>query len=160
NYWSQPVSVTDGTAGVVPFLTTTYQIDFNTGLVTQATDPSSLTTYFGYDSACRLLTVTAPSGAVTTTTPDKDGYGNDQLSYSQQVSYTENGASKVITTRSWFDGGGRALRSGRGAGSSPTSYDTVATVYDAMARVLKQSNPYAGDSSGIGSPSYWTSSTY
>jgi len=160
NYWSLPISVTDGTAGVVPFLTTNYQYDFNTGLVTQTTDPSNLTTSFGYDGAWRLQTVTAPSGAVTTTTPDRDVNGNDQLAYSQQVSYTENGGSKVLTDKNWFDGGGQVLRSCSGAGSAPTSFDTVATVYDSMGRVLKQSNPYAGDSSGNGSPSYWTMNTY
>jgi RHS repeat-associated protein len=160
NYWSQPVSVTDGTPGVVPFLTTSYQYDFNTGLVTQTTDPNNLTTSFAYDSAWRLQTVTAPSGAVTTTQPDRDANGNDQLAYSQQVSYLENGSSKVITSKSWFDGGGRLLRSGSGAGTAPTSYDTVATVYDRFGRLLKQSNPYVGDSSGNGSPSYWTLNSY
>ena len=160
NYWSQPVSVTDGTPGVVPFLTTNYQYDFNTGLPTQTTDPNNLTTSFGYDTAWRLQTVTAPSGAVTTTKPDKDANQNDQLALVQQVSYLENGSSKVITSKSWFDGGGRVLRSGSGSGSAPASYDTVATVYDRFGRVLKQSNPYAGDSSGNGSPSYWTSNTY
>jgi len=160
NYWSQPVSTTDGTAGVVPFLTTNYQYDFSTGLVTQTTNPSNLTTSFGYDGALRVLTVTAPSGAVTTTTPDRDANGNDQLAYSQQISYTENASNKVITNKSWFNGAGNVLRSGTGAGSSPTSFDTVATVYDSMGRSLKQSNPYSGDSSGNGSPSYWTTNTY
>jgi RHS repeat-associated protein len=150
NYWSQRVSTTDGTAGVVPFLTTNYQYDFSTGLVTQTTDPSNLTTSFGYDGALRVLTVTAPSGAVTTTTPDRDANGNDQLAYSQQISYTENASNKVITNKSWFNGAGNVLRSGIGAGSAPTSFDTVATVYDSMGRMAKQSNPYAGDASGIG----------
>jgi YD repeat-containing protein len=52
------------------------------------------------------------------------------------------------------------LRSDTGAGSSPTSFDTVAAVYDSLGRTLKQSNPYAGDSSGNGSPAYWTTNTY
>jgi len=160
NYWSQAVSVTSGTAGIVPFLTANYQYDFNTGLVKQTTDPNNLTTTFAYDSAWRLQTITAPSGAVTTTQSDRDSNGNDQLAYSQQVSYLENGSTKVITSKSWFDGAGRVLRSGSGAGSAPVSYDTVATVYDRFGRVLKQSNPYAGDSSGNGSPSYWTSNSY
>lgn len=154
------MSVTDGTAGVVPFLTTNYQYDFNTGLITQTTDPNNLTSYFGYDSAWRVLTVTAPSGAVATTTPDRDANGNDQLAYCQQNSYTENASNKVITNKSWFNGAGGVLRSGSGAGSQPSSFDAVATVYDSMGRVLKQSNPYSGDSSGNGSPSYFTSNTY
>jgi YD repeat-containing protein len=121
------------------------------------------------DSAWRLQTVTAPSGAVTTTQPDRDGNGNDQLAYSEQVSYTENGINKVITSKSWFDGAGRVLRSGSGAGSAPASYATMATVYDRFGRVLRQSNPYVGDSTGIGTGQCtgnqypylcWTTNTY
>jgi hypothetical protein len=55
------------------------------------------------------------------------------------------------------------LRSGNRTGSSPTSFDTVATVYDSMGRVLKQSNPYSGDLSGnkgTGVTLYWTPNTY
>ena len=160
NYWSQAVSETSGTSGVVPFLTTSYQYDFNTGLTTRTTDANNLNTDFAYDSAWRLQTVTSPSGAVSTTQFDKDANGNDQLAYRNQVSYTENGSSKTVTSKTWFDGAGHALRAGSGAGSAPTSFDTVATVFDGMGRVAKQSNPYAGDSSGIGSPGYWTKNTY
>jgi RHS repeat-associated protein len=56
----------------------------------------------------------------------------------------------VITSKTWFNGTGNVLRSGIGAGSAQTSFDTVATVYDSMGRMAKQSNPYAGDASGIG----------
>ena len=151
NYYSQPVSVTSGTSGVIPFLTTSYQYDFNTGLLKQITDPSNLNTYFVYDNAWRLYTVTSTSGAITTTAFDKDLNQNDQLAYREQVHYTDTGSvSRDITSKSWFDGAGHVLRSGTGAGSSPTNFDTVATVYNRMGRVLRGSNPYSGDSSGIG----------
>ena len=167
NYYSQPLSVRDGsTSG--PNLTTSYQYNFNTGLATQATDPDGLNTTFQYDNAWRLLTVTAPTGATTTTQFDKDANQNDQLAYKEQVTYTDT-VSKTIATKSWFDGAGRVLRSGTGAGSSPSSFDAVATVYDSMGRVAKQSNPYTGNSSGTGtglcpalSPNQmcWTTNTY
>ena len=160
NYYSQPVSVTSGTPGVVPFLTTNYVYDFNTGLTTQTTDPHNLTTNFAYDTALRLKQVSAPSGAVTTTSFDKDANQNDLLSYTKQVSYFENGGSKVITNKTWFDGAGHPVRSGSGAGASPTTYDVAAAVYDNMGRPAKQSNPYAGDTSGNGTASYWTANVY
>ena len=162
-YYSQPLSVTDGTSGVVPYLTTSYQYDFNTGLMTNTMDPNGQQTSFVYDSAWRPLTVSAPSNASSTTKFDKDANGNDQLAYLQQVTYKEKDtdtSSKTITSKSWFDGAGRVLRSGSAAGTAPTSFDTVAMVYDSIGRVLKQSNPYTGDSSGAGSPSYWTTNVY
>jgi len=162
-YYSQPLSVTDGTSGVAPYLTTSYQYDFNTGLMTNTTDPNGQQTSFSYDSGWRPLTVNSPSTAFSTTKFDKDANGNDQLAYLQQVTYKEKDtdtSSKTITSKSWFDGAGRALRSGSAAGTAPTSFDAVATVYDSIGRVLKQSNPYTGDSSGNGSPSYWTTNVY
>ena len=162
-YYSQPLSMTDGTSAVAPYLTTSYQYDFNTGLMTNTTDPNGQSGSFIYDSAWRLLTVNAPSTAFSTTAFDKDANGNDQLAYLQQVTYKEKDtdtSSKTITSKSWFDGAGRVLRSGSAAGTAPTSFDTVAMVYDSIGRVLKQSNPHTGDSSGAGSPSYWTTNVY
>lgn len=159
-YYSQPASVISGRDGVVPFLKTKFQYDFNTGLVMGTTDPSNLTTTLAYDTAWRLQTVTTPSGAITTTQMDKDGNGNDQLAYNEKVSYTDNGTSKVVSTKRWFDGAGRVLRSGSGAGASPINFDVIASVYDQQGRALKVSNPYVGDSSGNGTPSYWTQNSY
>jgi hypothetical protein len=39
NYYSQPMSETSGTPNVAPYLTTSYQYDFSTGLINSATDP-------------------------------------------------------------------------------------------------------------------------
>lgn len=159
-FFSQPDATTDGKPGVVPYLTTSFQYDFNTGLGSQTTDPNGQISYISYDSAWRQLTVATPSGAVTTTKFDKDANQNDQLAYSQQVTYSDNGVTKTITNKTWFDGAGRALRAGNGAGASPSSFDTIATQYDSIGRPLKQSNPYTGDSSGNGSPSFWTTNIY
>jgi RHS repeat-associated protein len=160
-YYSQPMSVTEGTPNVAPFLTTSFQYDFNTGLATSVTDPNGQPTSFIYDSAWRLLTVNSPTGATSTTKFDKDANGNDQLAYLQQVSYSEiSGASKTLTSRTWFDGAGQPLRAGSGAGAAPANFDTVAIVYDSMGRVQKQSNPYAGNSSGNGAPSFWSTNIY
>lgn len=164
-FYSQPMSVTNGTPNIAPFLTTSFQYDFNTGLLTSTTDPNGQSASFVYDSAWRLLTVNSPTGATATTKFDKDANGNDQLAYLQQVSYKEkdtdpDSLKKIITSKTWFDGAGRPLRAGNNAGSSPTSFDAVAIVYDVMGRVQKQSNPYSGDSSGNGSPSFWTTTVY
>ncbi|HJQ24610.1 MAG TPA: Ig-like domain-containing protein, partial [Blastocatellia bacterium] len=161
-HYSQPDSVVDGTEGTTPFLKTTYDYDLNTGLLLDTTDPTGLTTSYGYDAAWRPLTVTAPQGAYTVTTQvDKDTNGNDLLAYSQKTVYTDtDNVQKTVWAKSWFDGAGRVIRAGSGQGSTPTGYDTVATVYDSMGRVLKQSNPYAGDSSGNGTASYWTVNVY
>ena len=75
--------------------------------------------------------------------------------------YTDtDSVQKTVWAKSWFDGAGRVIRSGSGQGATPTAYDTVASVYDSLGRLLKQSNPYAGDSSGNGTPAYWTSNSY
>ncbi len=158
-WYSQPDTVTNGRIGVTPFLTTAYSYDFNTGLVTQMTDPDSGIANYQYDTAWRLLTVTTPTGAQSTTTPDRTN-GNDQLSYSENVTYPEGQSTKTITTRNWLDGAGRVLRNGTGAGSSPVNYDTVATEYDALGRVTRVSNPYVGNTDGIGNPTTWTANEY
>jgi RHS repeat-associated protein len=167
NYYSQPLSVRDGNVAG-PNLTTSYQYDFNTGLVIQSTNPDGLNTTYQYDNAWRPLTVISPTGATTTTQFDKDANQNDQLAYKQTLTYTD-GASKTITTKSWFDGAGRVLRAGTGVGTSPTTFDAVATIYDSMGRTSRQSNPYSGNSSGTGtglcqagSPNQmcWTTTTY
>jgi YD repeat-containing protein len=143
-WFSQPDSVTDGTPGVAPFLTTSFSYDFSTGLALSTTDPNGQTTSFDYDSAWRLKTVNSPTGASTLTQFDKDANQNDLLSYFQRVAYlvADGFTTRTITSRSWFDGAGRGLRAGTAAGAAPTSYDAVKTEYDSMGKVSRQSNPY------------------
>ena len=90
---------------------------------------------------------------------DRDGNGNDQLAYSEQVNHTD-GIGKTVTTKNWYDGAGRVVRSGVGAGLSPGGFDMIGIVYDSLGRESKRSNPYSGDSSGNGTPQYWTTSQY
>lgn len=159
--YSLPRSTTDGREGVAPFLKTSYVYNFFTSLNKQVTDPDNLVTSFMHDESLRLVQANSPTGAVTVTKFDKDGNGKDSLSYFRQVIYTDaDSIQKVITSRTWFDGAGRTLRSGVGQGISPVSYDAVKSVYDSLGRLLKQSNPYAGNSSGDGSPQYWTTNEY
>jgi YD repeat-containing protein len=161
-YYSQPDWVKDGPSSG-PNLTTSYLYDFETGLVESVTDPDGLPTQFQYDVAWRLKTVTLPSGAVTTTQFDRTADGNDQLAYSEKLTYTEPVTppeEKKLVTKSWFDGAGRVIRSGSGKGDSPSSFDAVKILYDSLGRGLKQSNPYVGGQTGDGSPSYWTVNTY
>src|SRR5262249_24312762 len=140
-WYSQPDNETDGPSGG-PNLIATFGYNFNTSELTTTTDPNNLTTSYSYDNAWRLLSTTAPSTAVTTTGFDKDGSSNDLLSYTQQVSYLESDGvtRKTLTNKSFFDGAGHTIRSGAGAGTSPTTLDTVATVYDSMGRVSTQYN--------------------
>jgi RHS repeat-associated protein len=153
--------VTNGSAGG-PQLTTSYTYDIFTGSVQQVTDPDSLITTYEYDSAWRLSKVIPPTDTLSTYITvgfDKDVNNNDQLSYSEKVRYKEtDNTIKEITNKSWFNGAGQAIKSG--TATSTTPYDLVSIVYDNMGRLAQQSNPYAGDSSGNGTPSNWTINTY
>ena len=159
--YSQPDSVTSGTPNVVPFLTTAYTYDSNTGLLMNSTDPGNQQTSYSYDTAWRPKTVSTASGATTTTLVGKDANQNDQLFATSQVAYTDSdGTPKNVTTKNWFDGTGRTILKGTGTGSSPTSFDAVAMGYDSIGRPLNQSNPYTVDSSGTGTASFLTRNTY
>jgi len=161
--YSEPDSVTSGDTGGLN-LQTTYQHNYFTGLVEQETNPDGLLTTYGYDKALRLNQVTnTATGAVALTQFDQDNYGNDLLTYLSKVTYADQGTQKIITSRQWFDGVGAVIQAGTGAGSAPNSYDMTATVYDSWGRVLKRSNPYAGDASGnpqSGVTRFWTTNTY
>jgi RHS repeat-associated protein len=159
HWFSQPDSTTDGNAAASPHLTTSYQYDFHTGLVKQVTAPNGTFVTYDYDTALRLEKVTSPTLATNVTNVDKDSLGNDQLSYFQRVTYND-AVEKKITSRSWFDGAGHVLRAGTGEYTNPTSYDMTKVIYDHLGRVTKQSNPYAGDQDGIGTPSHFTVNTY
>jgi RHS repeat-associated protein len=160
--YSQPDSVrSGGDTGLS--LETTYQYNNFTGLLRNETNPDGQQTDYEYDSALRLIRVTAPTGAVTETHFDQDGNGNDQLTYFSQTIYDDQGTERRITGKRWFDGAGRVIRAGTGVGSAPDNYDMTATIYDRWGRVLKQSNPYAGDANGKpqeGVTQYWTVTTY
>jgi RHS repeat-associated protein len=150
-------------------LQTNYDYNFFTGLVENETNPDDIRTHYDYDNALRLNQVILHAGlqqdlqVVETTKFDQDPNGNDLLTYISQTSYADQGTTKVITGKQWFDGSGRVMRAGTGTGGAPGSYDTVATVYDSWGRVVKRSNPYAGDANGnpqSGVTQFWTESAY
>src|SRR6266498_3846340 len=160
--YSEPDSIQSGDTGGLN-LQTNYQYNYFTGLVENETDPDGQQTAYDYDLALRLKTVTSPTGAFTVTKFDQDGNGNDLLTYLSQTTYDDQGTSKVITSRQWFDGAGQVVRAGTGAGSVTTDYDMTATIYDGWGRVLKRSNPYPGDADGApksGATQVWTVSAY
>lgn len=116
-WYSQPDWTRDGDEPHPPYLDTSYLYDFYTGLVKQVTAPNSQSVSYTYDSAWRLDTATNNgTGATMITRLDKDSNQNDQLSYFERASYSDNGTTKTITARSWFDGAGHAIKSGIGAG--------------------------------------------
>jgi RHS repeat-associated protein len=159
--YSQPDSIRVGGATGLS-LETTYQYNYFTGLVDNETNPDGLLTSYEYDTALRLKRVTLPTDAVAVTQFERDSNGNDLLSYVSQTSYDDHGSLRVITGKQWFDGSGRVIRAGTGAGDDPDSYDMTATIYDGWGRVVKQSNPYLGDANGNpqGGAQFWTVNTY
>jgi RHS repeat-associated protein len=159
-FYSQPRWVRSGGETGLN-LETSYQHNFFTGLVTEEMNPDGVRITYEYDDALRLTSVTNQNTeAVAETHFDQDNFENDLLSYVSKTSYDDRGTQKVITSRQWFDGSGRAVRAGTGTGATPDSYDTVATVYDGWGRETKQSNPYLGDANGNGDAQFWTINTY
>src|SRR5262249_16056791 len=100
---------------------------------------------------------------VETTKFARDVNGNDLMTYISQTSYVDQGTTKVITSKQWFDGSGRVIRAGTGVGDAPASYDMTATVYDGLGGGTKRSNPYLGAPNGnpqAGVAQFWTANTY
>ncbi|MGH9761959.1 MAG: hypothetical protein ACREDR_12570, partial [Blastocatellia bacterium] len=157
--YSQPDSETDGSG---PTLQTVFAYNPNTSEVTTVTAPNGNQTGYQYDSAWRASQVNSPTGAISTTSFDRDGSGNDLLSYVVQSTYHElDGTLKTITTHSYYDGVGHVTRSGSGAGAFPTSLDSVAMTYDSLGRLSTKSNPYGGSSiATTGGSQPLTASTY
>ena len=165
HWYSQPDSMTSGDLNGT-HLTTSSLYNFYTGLEIQKTDANGQSVSYGYDSAWRLDTVNLPTGATTITRPDKDSNGKDLLSYVERATYPDGG-TKTIISRRWFNGVGQVLKSGTGAGASPTSfdvtsygYDMSSTVYDHLGRIARESNPFQGNISGNGSSPFYTENTY
>src|SRR6266540_3444959 len=80
--YSEPDSATSG-SGVTGSLNlqTNYQYNYFTGLVVNETNPDGQQTAYEYDLALRLKKVTLPTLTFAVTQFDKDGNGNDLLSY-------------------------------------------------------------------------------
>ena len=162
--YSQPDWVRSGPDSQTELnLRTNYEYNFFTGLVKKERNPDGLLTSYEYDSALRLKQVTLPTGAEVKTSFERDDNENDLLTYISRTSYDDQGTTKVITRKQWFDGSWRGVRTGTGTGDAPNSYDMTAVVYDNWGRVVKQSNPYLGDVNGNPQPGvtqFWAINAY
>jgi RHS repeat-associated protein len=135
--WALPETVTKGATGG-PQLTVTTQFDFNTSATTISTDPNSLQTTYGYDAAMRTTSVTAPTGATSTSS-----HNDDALSVSRTVAYDDGGTQKQVSRSTIYDGWGQAIQEFNEHGGQ------VNTTYDAMGRVVSRTNPFtAGGTPG------------
>jgi RHS repeat-associated protein len=149
-YYSKPMSVIEGPASG-PTLTDSFVYDFNTCFLNSQTDAQGRVTSYAPDAAMRVRTITlpklpsdfSPNPTVETFYPNDPNYGNHEgLIYRQKTTYLDGGTQRVIVTNQWLDGAGRVVRVGTGAGSTPSSFDVVKSIYDQLGRLRKVTNPY------------------
>jgi RHS repeat-associated protein len=135
--------------------------DFNTGLVTSATDANNKTTTFEYDDALNRLTkVNLPDGGWSSTSYG-DTPGN--LYVRSQTLQATTPSQKVIDAYQYFDGLGRAKRSYLNDGTVNTPWLMTVTDYDPLGRVSRVSNPYRVNTQGATVTEetlYWTTTAY
>ena len=149
--YSMPSRAIDGVENTAPFHVTTYDYEFDRGLLQGMTDPRGHYTDYGYDAAYRLTSVVLPTGATSSTV-----YDDSALTVKQVTTYQDGASQRKVTGMQWLDGRGQPLRSGEGAGETPTAFDATAVVYDQLGRVLRSSHPYQAGSNGTGTPANWT----
>jgi len=96
------------------------------------------TTYnYGSDPYWRPVTVTNnATGAVTTYTYPTSS------SNSSSVAMNINGGASTSTSVTTYDGQGRTILQQKQQGPNSSNYDSVATAYDSLGRVTKQTLPY------------------
>ncbi len=161
NTYAYPTSTTTavpdptGAYGSTAAFSTSTVYDFNSGLVTSASDPNGQTTSYTYsDPLNRVKTVTRPDGGVTTY-----NYG-DSLGSLYVETLTKQDSTRNIDAYQFFDGLGRPNRSFLGVGGG--NYHTSDTQYDNMGRVYRVSNPYlsTGSASTINPAGLWTTNAY
>jgi hypothetical protein len=120
----------------VAFISTT-NYDATTGLVLSTTDVNGQITSMAYaDPLHRLTQITQPNGAhINYTYSDAPGDLYVKV-------LTDLDSSRVIETRTYLDGIGRAVRSFLYDGTLSTPWIVTDTYYDTMGRRSKVSNPY------------------
>jgi RHS repeat-associated protein len=131
--------------------------DFNTGLVTSATDENQRITDFEYDDSLRRPTkVIRPDGGWTSTSYS-DVPGNNHVR-TQTLQHTTP-SQQVIDSYQYFDKLGRTIRSFTNEGST---YITQDTQYDNLGRVSRVSNPYRTSSltDPVNPSNQWVTNTY
>lgn len=141
-----PDSVTSGTT--TPQLTVSYKYNQYTGLITRYTDENLQNTDFSYSDPGhlnRLTSVTPPNSAQAI-------YTYDDVGFSTQVDNPVQGTN-VNRQKIFYDGLGRT-KTEKLLDNSSTPYSATDTLYDALGRAYKTSNPY------VSSPSYWSEDAF
>lgn len=161
NTYAYPTSVTtpapdpSGTYGSTAGLTTATRYDYQTGLVTSATDANGQVTSFDYtDPLNRIKLVTRPDNGRT------QYFYNDTVGNLYLRTLTDEDASRAVEAYQFFDGLGRYARAQLFVGSA--SYTTTDTQYDNLGRVFRISNPYLTALNTTPSPDTrnWTTTAY
>jgi len=163
NTYAFPTSTTSavpdsaGTYGQTTGLVSSTVYDFNTGLVTSATDANSRTTTFEYEATLnRLKKVNRPDGGWTST----DYIDGPVVIYVRTQTLQQTTPSQVVLeSYQYFDKLGRGVRSFVTEGAT---YLTSDTEYDKIGRVLRVSNPYRTTSrdEAVNPSGKWTTNTY
>jgi RHS repeat-associated protein len=157
-----PIPDTSGYYGSSSAFTSGTVYDFNTGNVVTTTDANSQTITYSYrddsnviDPLVRLRKVTLPGSLGETKYDFGDTPGNLYA-----CTRTKQDASTWLDDYTYFDGLGRAWRSGHYEAAS--SWSVKDTEYDTLGRVKRVSNPYlATNLTGAINPSgVWTTPTY
>jgi RHS repeat-associated protein len=138
--YAYPTTITRGPTGTQ--LTTSRAYDFNTGLLTSATDENSQTTSFGYDAVKRLTTVTRPDSVQLTTSFD------DNAAIPSATSTTPVDTGKSVVQITTTDGLGRPTKQETKDAAS-VSYSIVDTQYDTLGRVTQVSNPHTSSQTAV-----------
>lgn len=100
--YAYPARITRGPSGTQ--LTSSRAYDFNTGLLTSATDENNQTTSFAYDAVKRLTTVTRPDLVQLTTSFD------DNSAFPSVTSTTPVDTGKSVVQITTTDGLGRPTK--------------------------------------------------
>jgi YD repeat-containing protein len=145
NTFAYPTTATDAD-GYQSFVQ--YNYDFGAKTRTQGPPPANqsqgIVQTFSYDGAARVQQVTTTNNGGYT----RYVYGPN---YVQSYASVNNVADEAYTIQI-VDGAGRVIASAKNHPGSTGGYSGVATIYDQMGRVIKQSNPT--ETSATGSP--WT----
>jgi RHS repeat-associated protein len=145
--YAYPDTIKRGPTGTQ--LTTSRAYDFNTGLPLSETDPNNQIVNFGFDPMNRIISITRPLGANTTS-----GY-DDNAALAVVTTTNVIDASTSLLQVTTLDGAGRPARQEtRSLGG--TTYSIVETQYDALGRVTQVSNPHGPSETAVWTtyPSY------
>jgi RHS repeat-associated protein len=142
NQYAYPTKETKGPVGTQLVTWTVY--DKSTGLTTSTIDENNLTTGYIYDSATlRPTRVNYPDGAWTET-----NVNDTQFPYYVETTSSLD-AGRSVSSRSFFDGSGRAYST---RSLTATGYLSSDQEFDSLGRVKKTFNPYTVAAFGTSRP--------